>query len=457
MPKMTPREALSRLLQSADFQRFEDALGRASAFHVLGIATRELSHAALLGWLLNPRAHHGLSVTPLRSFLMLVCGLADGARPTPDAVELDSLDLHSVEVELERTVTVPGTKRQRRLDIVLSLSQGAESRVLLIVEYKVDASETEEQTLDYAAWASAQTAKHAWPTEPHLIYLCPGGGEPASERFGVMDYDLYVSWLDGLLARHPSETARFLIQELRACLSQRADVQDAQQDALRAELLAAEPDAYATLSTLSGADRAALLPAMMRHREALEALGLSVNTRRSKGPSAFVALFRERLKEHLDPDVWRISEGSGSLTLVYLPATQVVREVTGFTGGISSALRAHLFMERPRSERARMVLEVIGAHPALDPVEHRKLARVPLANSLRERFVEHFDDPATGQIIGAYILGVPGVKAPADDTASRVAGLSPQLHATALRIQALGAALEGWLPELRAQLEAMQP
>ncbi len=70
----TPRAALAQLLQSPDFQRFEAELARVSAFHVLGIDRRELSHAALLGWLLNPRGHHGLGTVPLRSFLLLACG-----------------------------------------------------------------------------------------------------------------------------------------------------------------------------------------------------------------------------------------------------------------------------------------------------------------------------------------------------------------------------------------------
>jgi hypothetical protein len=240
---LTPRAALARLLQSPDFQRFEAELARVSAFHVLGIDRRELSHAALLGWLLNPRSHHGLGTVPLRSFLLLACGLGDGVAPGPDAVELDGLDLHSAQVDLEVAVRVPGSERARRVDVMVSLPHGDGTRVVLVVEYKVDAAETDDQTVDYAAWASAETATHGWPSEPLLVYLCPGQGQPTSERFVVVDYDAYLPWLDELMQRRPSPTAAFLLAEFRACLGLRLDVQDERQAELQERVVESDRDA----------------------------------------------------------------------------------------------------------------------------------------------------------------------------------------------------------------------
>jgi len=447
---LSPREALAHLLRSPDFQRFESELARVSAFHVLGIERRELSHAALLGWLLNPRGHHGLGTIPLRSFLMLACGLGDGDTPGPDAVEIDGLDLHSAQVDLEVVARAPGSGRTRRLDVVVAVPHGETTRAVLIVEYKVDASETEDQTVDYALWAQVEAEKHGWSTEPLLVYLCPGRGQPASDRFVVVDYDAYLPWLDELLTHRPSSTAEFLLQEFRACLGQRADVQDERQDELRNAVVASEGAAIEALRTVPSSIPE-VQAVVLRHKDALNALGL-FRSRQSKGYSAFVAAFRDALRDVLDPEIWHIGGGEGSLIAIYLPAVSILREVTGDERGFSSALRLHLFMERPRRERARAVIEVIGNHPHLDTVESRGL-RERLAGDLRTRFGSRFDQPARGQIVGAFVLAAPGLVHVEDDTSRRVEGLGDELRRKAMAVRDVGEALQAWMPVFRSALE----
>lgn len=447
---LSPREALARLLQSPDFQRFESELARVSAFHVLGIERRELSHAALLGWLLNPRGHHGLGTVPLRSFLMLACGLGDGDAPGPDAVEIDGLDLHSAQVDLEVAARVPGTGRTRRLDVVVSVPHGESTRAVLVVEYKVDASESEDQTVDYAEWARVEAERHGWSTEPLLVYLCPGQGQPASDRFVVVDYDAYLPWLDELLTHRPSSTAEFLLEEFRACLGQRADVQDERQDELRTAVVESEGAAIEALRQVP-ASSPELQAVVLRHKDALNALGLFLS-RQSKGYSAFVAAFREALRDVLDPETWHIGGGEGSLIAVYLPAVAVLRDVTKEERGLTSAIRIHLFMERPRKERARAVVEVVGNHPHLDAVESKRL-REHLAEDLRTRFSSAFDQDTRGQIVGAFVLSAPGVVHVADDTDRRVEGLGNELRNKAIAVRAFGDTLRAWMPAFRTALE----
>ncbi len=449
---LSPRDALARLLQSPDFQRFESELARVSAFHVLGIERRELSHAALLGWLLNPRGHHGLGTLPLRSFLMLACCLRDGNPPGPDAVEIDSLDLHSAHVDLEVAARVPGSGGVRRMDVLVSVPHGEGTRAVLVVEYKVDASESDDQTADYASWASVEASKHCWPTEPLLVYLCPGQGQPASDRFVVVDYDAYLPWLDELLTHRPSSTAEFMLQEFRACLGQRADVQDERQDKLRNAVVEAEGDAIEALRQVPSSVPE-LQSVVLRHKDAWNALGLFLS-RQSKGYSAFVAAFREALREVLDPDTWHIGGGEGSLIAIYLPAVAVLRELTEDERGLTSALRIHLFMERPRRERARAVVEVVGNHPHLDAVESRRL-REQLAKDLRTRFSSHFDQATRGQIVGAFVLAAPDIAHYADDTDRRVEGLGDGLRRKAVEVRDLGEALRAWMAVFGSALEAL--
>lgn len=450
---LSPRQALARLLQSPDFQRFESELARVSAFHVLGIDRRELSHAALLGWLLNPRGHHGLGTVPLRSFLMLASGLGEGDAPGPDAVEIDGLDLHSAQVDLEVAARVPGSGRTRRLDVVVSVPHSESTRAVLVVEYKVDSSESEDQTVDYAEWARFETERRGWSTEPLLVYLCPGQGQPVSDRFVVMDYDAYLPWLDELLTHRPSSTAEFLLQEFRACLGQRADVQDERQDELRTAVVESEGAAIEALRQVPSS-LPELQAVVLRHKDALNALGL-FRSRRSKGYSAFVVAFREALRDVLNPETWHIGGGEGSLIAVYLPAVAILREVTKEERGLTSAIRIHLFMERPRKERARAVVEVIGNHPHLDAVESKRL-RMQLAEDLRTRFSSAFDQETRGQIVGAFVLSAHGIMNAGDDTDRRVVGLGDEFQRKANAVQAFGDTLRAWMPAFRTALENVQ-
>lgn len=143
------RQALGRLLAAPAFQRLEARLRQRTAFDVLGIATRELSHAGLLAWLLDPRAAHGLSDQPLRTLLLLAADLApESDHRMLDAVDVDGLDLLGAYVTTEHSIQ----SGVRRLDVLVSRDlNGAEP--LLVVEYKVDAEEGTDQTADYAAWA----------------------------------------------------------------------------------------------------------------------------------------------------------------------------------------------------------------------------------------------------------------------------------------------------------------
>ncbi len=109
-----PRRALNLLLAAAELYAFEARLRHVSAFHVLGIETCERSHAALLAWLLDPRASHGMDVEALRRFLLLV------AQQTGDSmletVDSDQRDLTAVIMETEVPITVTGSSKPRRLE-----------------------------------------------------------------------------------------------------------------------------------------------------------------------------------------------------------------------------------------------------------------------------------------------------------------------------------------------------
>ena len=61
--------ALQRLILDEDLEHLEDLLAEFNLFDVLKIERRELQHSALLAWLLDPSASHGLQDYFLRRFL----------------------------------------------------------------------------------------------------------------------------------------------------------------------------------------------------------------------------------------------------------------------------------------------------------------------------------------------------------------------------------------------------
>jgi hypothetical protein len=117
---------------------------------ISGVGRSELAHSAVVAWLLDPRASHGLGPAVLDAILEAGWGL-DAASATNTV---------SVELEVARAET--------RADIVVDI--GART---LIIENKVDAPEQETQCDDfYREWG------------PDLLYLIlsPSGARPRSAR-----------------------------------------------------------------------------------------------------------------------------------------------------------------------------------------------------------------------------------------------------------------------------------
>jgi hypothetical protein len=84
-----------------------------------------------------------------------------------DATDVDALDLDVLTVETEIGITVPGASRSRRLDVLVSRPRADDEprgQPVMLVEYKVDADESEDQTADYAAWCAAPCSNRTTPT-----------------------------------------------------------------------------------------------------------------------------------------------------------------------------------------------------------------------------------------------------------------------------------------------------
>jgi hypothetical protein len=148
--------------------------GPADFLSIIGRSRRETYHCAVLGWLMDPSAPHGLGTRPLAAFL---------GRAFPDVVfDPDDLARARVRTEVWRTTTRPdGTEVVRRADIVV-MAPG----LYLVVEAKVDHREDEGQCDDlYTLFHAEDGARFVfltpraiaprWATGPALrAFRCVG-------------------------------------------------------------------------------------------------------------------------------------------------------------------------------------------------------------------------------------------------------------------------------------------
>ena len=121
--------ALQQLMLDEDLEHLEDLLAEFNLFDVLKIERRELQHSAVLAWLLDATASHGLQDYFLRRFLTAAAAKAqDDAITNTKPLHVDAWELASVEVATER----------HNIDVLLI---GNDDEFVCIVENKIGASE----------------------------------------------------------------------------------------------------------------------------------------------------------------------------------------------------------------------------------------------------------------------------------------------------------------------------
>lgn len=446
------RTALNVLLTAPEFQALEDRLRAISAFHILGIERRELSHAMFLAWLLDPGASHGMGSAPLRRFMLTASSLAT-TDTMIDATDVDALDLDVLAVETEVFITVPGTSRNRRLDVLVSLPRTDDDQrgqPVLVVEYKVDADEGEDQTADYAVWSRDRAfdlgGRRVLPLQ---VFLCParGDGKEPAAPFVSFDYDSYVAWLDAVAGLDKTDQANFLLREFRSCLAQRADVADEEQNALVAKLKQDHGDVIQLLRDAPVPDLSHLSVVLSKHEEVFNLLGVT-RRRSSKGYSPVIDALRSACQQQFEEGFWRIG-GAGSMAAIFLPMVDKVRRYVGSDKlGMTSALRIHYYADRPTNERCRLCLEVIGDLPGLDAAANKAL-RNKLAVSLREHMPDDLTaNPGRGAIVFAIRIPVVGVHGIDDDTDQRATAVEDALQTAAKRAKDVEGPLTVWIEQV---------
>lgn len=145
-------------------------------FRLIGRARKEDTHSNMLAWLLDPAESHGLGAYPLKRFLQLLVyacstfesnvaaevklinSLKEDSLEVETKIVTNGYELFDVNVEREQAYSNNKAEANGRPDIVISASlkdlASEETRKLkIIIENKVSAKETDNQTERYYNWA----------------------------------------------------------------------------------------------------------------------------------------------------------------------------------------------------------------------------------------------------------------------------------------------------------------
>jgi hypothetical protein len=221
---------------SNEFQRLEAYYNHSTVFRILGVQRSEAVHSSFLAWLFRDDSH-GLGSYPLKKFLEFVALVASQSgeevvRRFPDDL-VNSIIAGGYELRDTYCATeysVPGgsaNARPGRIDILLeaTLLLGDQRReIRIVVENKVKAKETEDQTQRYYDWATSNQSVRPGhgQCENVFAYLTPrpapaDGPECGCKHYVQLDYQGLVDQvLDPCHLRPaPDETSWLLEQYIR--------------------------------------------------------------------------------------------------------------------------------------------------------------------------------------------------------------------------------------------------
>ncbi|MCK5789167.1 MAG: PD-(D/E)XK nuclease family protein [Chlamydiia bacterium] len=217
---------LHDLLIDPNFLELAKFRNRPNIFDTVAASHIELWHSAFIKWLLDPNSYLGLKDFPLKRFLFVI--LQFGRVTTPEQEkpglmlgELENMILDSVEFETEFTDDKLRNPKgnKAKLDIIglsekVWIKSTEDTRSLrIIIENKISAKETNEQTKIYQQYAELSRENFDYD---FLIFLTPDESQsPASDKFIQITYQEICDYVIKPSLRHPelSDESQYLLEQ----------------------------------------------------------------------------------------------------------------------------------------------------------------------------------------------------------------------------------------------------
>lgn len=165
--------------QSSTTAKLREQMRQKTLLDIWGVGRRENGHSNFLAWLLTPEVSHDLGDFALQKMLLLLasCQLSP-EQQLPESIHHAVLAGKNItrSARVEREVAIPPNGR---VDIVATIELSQElagiKHVQIVLENKIDAAETDHQTIRYYQHFSAQKEEGLCPI---FVYLSRIGARP---------------------------------------------------------------------------------------------------------------------------------------------------------------------------------------------------------------------------------------------------------------------------------------
>lgn len=209
--------------QSPTTAALRERISRKTLLDIWGVGRRENGHSNFLAWLLSPEESHDLGHFALQKLLLLLaaCRLTP-EQQLPEALQHAILAGKNIirTAKVEREVSIPP---HGRVDIVASIELAQElagiQRLQIVLENKIDASETDSQTIRYYQHFSTQKEEGFYPI---FVYLSPLHASPCKDtHFIRIEYQQILDFIlsPALQRQNLPEYTRLLLREYVSHLS----------------------------------------------------------------------------------------------------------------------------------------------------------------------------------------------------------------------------------------------
>lgn len=215
---------LHKLLTDPDFLTLTRLRTRPNLFETLAASHTEMWHSAFIKWLIDPKSHLGLQEYPLKRFLFTVIHegqvTTDTQKSNLTLADIEDMNLSDMEFETEYTdedLISPGGGKAR-IDIIgesttTQVALGKRASLRLLVENKIRAKESHDQTVTYYNFAQPSMNKF---DHNLFVFLTPDDSQIAnSEHFIQITYQQVCDNVIKPCLYHPSlpQESKYLIEQ----------------------------------------------------------------------------------------------------------------------------------------------------------------------------------------------------------------------------------------------------
>lgn len=209
--------------QSPVTAKLRDCIRQKSLLEIWKAGNRELGHSNFLAWLLTPQESHDLGDFALQKLLLLLASCnKTQEQQLPEELIRTLLSggniIRSARVERELDI-----KENGQVDIVVTIDLIQElagvQQLLIVLENKINAKETDAQTIRYYQYFSQREKDKSHPV---FVYLTPAHANPCQDPHFIHIY--YQQILDTILTpalqrQNMPEHTRILLSEYVRLLS----------------------------------------------------------------------------------------------------------------------------------------------------------------------------------------------------------------------------------------------